>query len=170
MTDDLSDEQEPQREQPLPVKDLRVQVKEANRRARAAAKVREALEAELAEARSEKRTADLHAAFREAGLPEATAGLYPQDGESTTEAVAAFAEQHGLTPAREPEPQPEARPVRGFGAPTWGQSPQLRPPTSMDDIEEAIKRGDDSFIERVAAEEAAHPGRIQFRHPDAQEG
>lgn len=149
--------------------DLRNQASEG---AKAAKKLAVA-EARIAEIEVKERESALSKAFTEAGLEPTWAKWY--EGDPDPEAAKAWAQAEGF-PIKEPEtePKPETKETVAAAAasqhkafvPTAGGTAVVGQAVTMEEIKEAIFRGDDSFIEQVAAEEAANPGRIAFHHPE----
>lgn len=150
-----STESNPVRQQRDEIDRLKDQLKEAKKRE----KEFEVLQAKVGEMETEKRKVTLESVFEKAELNPSWGEWYPSDAEVSPEKVKEWAESKGLA---RPSEAPVHQPLAGTGTPAGtGQSP-----VSMDDIMAAIKRGDDAFVERVAAEEADRPGRIAWKHPD----
>ncbi len=81
------------------VRNLRAKLKEE-------AEARRQAEERIAAFEARERESSLKQAFVENGLPVQSASLYPQDGEVSGAAVAAWASTHGIVPAASaPEPQ-----------------------------------------------------------------
>lgn len=86
-------------EQSEGVRNLRAKLKEE-------ADARHLAEERIAQFEAKERETSLKQTFIEVGLPVASIGLYPQDGDVTGAAVATWASNYGIAPApRAPEPQ-----------------------------------------------------------------
>lgn len=94
----MTDQLEPQDDQNEGVRNLRAKLKEE-------AEARRLAEERVAGFEARERESGLKQAFIENGLPVASAALYPQDGEVSGAAVAAWASNYGIAPAAQaPEP------------------------------------------------------------------
>lgn len=116
--DDEVEDQEPesQAQDSQVLRDLRKKL----RKTQADLKDRDKIIEELTPFRDRVRTLEVGSVFKEVGLTDKQAGLYPKDAETTAEKVREWAETYGLVTK---EPEPEATPEPAFPPPVRGEAP-----------------------------------------------